>query len=93
MRSIYLNVQEIKGMEAAADRLGLAIDNAMNESDYTYYDCGKYLMSLVEENKDNPEAQELIEKTLIAICGCSFETLKETLKKYMEEQKEYYEAL
>ena len=80
------DLDAIKEMTGSDGRLGYAISNAINESDNSYDDMGRYLMYVVDAH---PEHLNAIEETVIAICGYGFRTLKE----HMKAEKSSYDAI
>lgn len=87
MNDIRKAINAINRMKDAEDRLGYEImEVGFFDWDYNYHDTGRYLLSLC---RDYPDQIDIIEKTVIAICGYGFESLKERMK----EHKNEWEAL
>ncbi len=86
VKDIKKDLNAIKKMTEAEGRLGFAIDNAINEQDNSYDDMGRYLVRVAEAH---PDQLNVIEETVIAICGYSFGTLRDRMKT----EKSDYDAL
>ena len=81
---IKKDLDAIDEMEESRDRLGFAISEAVTTDDYS--EIGKSILRLARRY---PDQLGMIEETTVAICGYSFESLR----KQMEEQKEYWDSL
>ena len=76
-KDIKKDINAIERMTDCEGRLGYAISNAINEIDNSFDDMGSYLLGVI---RSNPEQLDVIEEAVIAICGYSFETLREHMK-------------
>lgn len=81
---IKKDLDAIDEMEESRDRLGFAISEAVTTDDYS--EIGKSILRLARRY---PDQLGMIEEVTVAICGYSFESLR----KQMEEQKEYWDSL
>ena len=66
--------------------LGFCVREEVENDTENHMKVGDYIVYLF---KKYPEQAELLEEMLIAICGWGIESLR----KIMEEQREYYESL
>ena len=78
----------IMRMKDCYGRLGFEISNATSFFDYntSYDDIGSAIADVVERN---PDKFDVIEDTVVAICGHGFESLRERMKK----NKDYWDGL
>ena len=83
-KEIKKDIDAIDKMIDSRDRLGFAISEAIS-TDY-YREIGKAVLSLARQY---PDKLDMIEATTIAICGYSFNSLREQIK----EQKEEFDLL
>ena len=81
-------IKEIESMDNAELRLGFELIEAdySDEGSISYEESGRALLNLIE---DNPDKLDIIERTIIAVIGVGFESIKER----MEENKDYVESL
>ena len=83
-KEIKKDIDAIDKMVDSRDRLGFAISEAISTDDYC--EIGKSVLSLARQY---PDKLDMIEATTIAICGYSFNSLREQMK----EQKEEFDSL
>ena len=84
IKEIKKDISAISKMSDSRGRLGFAISEAANSDRYDY--IGKDVLSVV---KKYPNNLDIIESTVIAVCGYGFDSLREKMK----EQREHYETL
>lgn len=77
-------INEIRELPEAAGRLGYEIsevgylDGPFCDS---YDTIGNSIFTLIDQN---PEQVDIIEKTIIAVCGYGFDSLKDRMEKHKE---------
>lgn len=86
IEEIKKDIETISEMEECNGRLGYAIERSFEGMGGGYEDAGKYLLRFARQN---PEYLPIIDETVSAITGWTFNTL---IKK-MKEQKDDYMAL
>lgn len=83
---IMNDIREIEKFDDYEGLLGFSVIESVNEKDNSYSDVGSHLLSLIERK---PECADIIEETVIAITGWSFESLI----RQMRSNKDYYSSL
>lgn len=86
INDIKKDIAEIEKFDECEGLLGFAVMESVSDVDNSYSDVGKGLLQLVESK---PEYAGIIEETVIAITGWSFNSLINE----MRAKKDYYYSL
>lgn len=79
MDKMFLN-QAYADIDNLADKIGEIVFDEINEDDNSTKDMGKYIMLAFKDCKTEDEFKSA-NQMLIAVCGWSFESLIEKIKK------------